>query len=516
MDGRHLRLRRLIERLHGVEDDSYRATRDGFSPLLVIGVCGAMFIVIFALRMLDDSPGSGYALLFSIPVALLALRFGVKGGLIAAIVAEALFIVAAATVVDFEGALPYVTRATTFFTLGLLVGYLSERLAQNEARFVLALRSSSIFVFTMDRDLHYTWVYHGWGDRLTDLMIGKTDSDLAPPEYAGPIIALKRRALKGDGPVSDELPSVDREGKLRWFRISVEAARDPTGHITGLIGSALEVTELRDAYAELARNEERFRSAVENMIEPFALYSAVRDENGEITDFRCDYMNQPGADAVGMPASQMHGKLLSELYPGRLEYGLIDRYREVVETGEPHVREEIDYVNVFGEQTLVRGFDIRIARVGDGIEITWRDITARKREELDRDWSAAIVDASIDAIMSADTSGVIKSWSSGAERLYGWSSDEIVGRNFLQTLVPPELHSVRAEIFSRVAGGQSVGPVLSTELHKDGTRMRVAFTATPICDDGGEIAGVARIVRAMDPAPDYYTTDEDEAAAGRV
>lgn len=503
MEGRYLRFRWLAERLRGVESDTYRATRDGFSARVVLAVAVAIAAVVFALRMLNSSQDSAYSLFYCVPIALLALRFGVRGGLIAAVVAEGLFVISAWTVVDYSGVLPYVTRGVVFFTLGTLVGYLSEQLATNEARFGLTLSSSQIFVFTMDRNLRYTWIYHGWTGRVATEMVGLTDADLVPPEYAEPITALKRHVLETGEAETAELPARDREGDLRWFRIAVEPARDGTGRVSGLVGSALDITELREAYHEIELSEERFRTAVENMLEPFALYSSVRDETGEIVDFQCEFINQPGADSVGMEAGDMCGQMISELFPGRLEYGLIDRYRKVVETGEPHVREEVDYVNVFGEETLVRGFDIQVAKFGDGIEITWRDITARKRAERERDWAAAIVYASIDAIMSADTDGIIRGWSTGAQRLYGWTPDEVVGTDFRKLMLPPEGLEVRNKLFGQVVRGESVGPVRATELCKDGTTIDVTFTATPIKNSDGSIGGVARIVRPTELAADH-------------
>lgn len=495
MDWRFTKMRGLMGRLRGPRGGAYRLTRESFSAVGVIAASIVLFAVFFALRMLDDEPSAGYALLFVLPISLLALRFGTPGGLIGAVVAEVLFVVAAVTVVDYEGILPYLTRAATFLTLGLVVGHLSTRLAQNEARFVTTLRSAPIYVFMMDRDLRYTWVYEGWNSREAVELLGLHDEELLGPEHAAPFTEIKRRVLESGESETAELPVRIPDEADRWFRLSVEPTKDATGRVVGLTGSALEITEVRAAYDEVARNEERFRSAVENMLEPFALFSAIRDGDGRIVDFHCDYINQPGADSVGLKAADMRGGLLSELFPGRLEYGLIDRYRDVVESGEPHVREEVDYVDVFGERTLVRGFDIRVAKVGDGVEITWRDITARKRDESDRDWSAAIVDASIDAIMSADLDGAIRSWSRGAELLYGWSSEEIVGRRFMDVLLPDHSKPARAELFDRVTGGESVGPVRAVEKHRDGRVLDITFTATPMRDEDGTITGVARIVR---------------------
>lgn len=510
MGGSHSKIGRRSGRLRGRQRGAGRATRDQFPAAVVILTSFVLYAAILTWRLLSDSDGSGFALFYSLPIALLALRFGLRGGLVAALIAEGLFVLSALTVADYSGALPYVSRATAFFVLGGLVGYLSDRIAANEARFSLALRYSEIFVFTMDRDLRFTWVYHGWSGPTPVDMIGKTDRELLPPEYAGPIMALKRRVLESGDPETAELPAQDHEGRQRWFRLAIEPTRDATGKTTGLMGTALDITELRETHRELELSEERFRTAVDNMIEPFALYSAIRDDHGEIVDFRCEYINQPGAGSVGMQIEDMRGKSISDLFPGRLESGLTGRYAAVVESGEPQMREEVDFINVFGQETLVRAFDIRVAKFGDGVEITWRDITERKRAENERDWAAAIVDASLDAIMGADVNGVIKSWSRGAELLYGWTAEEIIGKNFLDTLIPPESKGRRSALFSRIAAGKSVGPVRDTELQKSGRPIDVTFTATPITDAEGEIVGAARIVRKTQPSEGLDSPKADD------
>lgn len=244
----------------------------------------------------------------------------------------------------------------------------------------------------------------------------------------------------------------------------------------------------------LRASEQRFRSAAENQLEPFALYSTVRDSDGRIVDFRNVFINEVGAASVGMSREQMVGRLLSELFPGRLEHGLLEQYSAVVESGEPYFSEAVDFINVLGHVELVRAFDVRVAKLDGGIEITWRDITDRKRAEHERDWLASIVENSSDAVMSADLDGLIVSWSGGAERLYGYSREEAIGRTFAMLFSERELPAARAYL-ERTLSGERPEPVDGVELRKDGAEIRVTFVGWPVLDEAGGVVGSARFVR---------------------
>ncbi len=244
----------------------------------------------------------------------------------------------------------------------------------------------------------------------------------------------------------------------------------------------------------LRNSEHRFRTAAENQLEPFALYSTVRNDDGRIVDFQNVFINEVGAASVGMTSEQMNGRLLTELFPGRLELGLLDQYASVVETGEPFFSEEVDVINVLGHEELVRAFDIRVSKLDGGIEITWRDITDKKRAERERDWLASVIESTSDAVMSVDLDGAIVSWSAGAERIYGYSSDEVIGRSFSVLLDPGEEAAPRAHL-ERLFAGEPTSEVDAVELRKDGSRVRVSFRRWRVLDGAGEVVGAARFVR---------------------
>jgi PAS domain S-box-containing protein len=146
-------------------------------------------------------------------------------------------------------------------------------------------------------------------------------------------------------------------------------------HIT--IDSAIKNIRLEK---NLRRSEERFRTSIDNLIDCFGIYSAVRNKESKIVDFRIDYLN-PAACESNMMTPLQFGSLLSEVFPTARQTGLIDEYCRVVETGEPLVKESLVFTDVFGGQQLTRAYDFRISKMEDGFVASWRDVTARNQAQ---------------------------------------------------------------------------------------------------------------------------------------
>jgi PAS domain S-box-containing protein len=107
---------------------------------------------------------------------------------------------------------------------------------------------------------------------------------------------------------------------------------------------------------------------------------------------------------------------------------------------------------------------------------------------------AVLVDSSIDAIISKDVNGRVTSWNRAAERLFGFSAEEMRGQPILR-IIPPELRFQEAEIMASIGRGESV-PTFDTErMRKDGTRVPVSLSISPIRDGNDRIIGASKIAR---------------------
>jgi len=122
------------------------------------------------------------------------------------------------------------------------------------------------------------------------------------------------------------------------------------------------------------------------------------------------------------------------------------------------------------------------------------DITDRKRGELASARLAAIVECSDDAIVSKDLDGTVRSWNAGARRVFGYTADEAIGRN-ISFLIPPERLQEETEILERIRSGQRVHHFETVRQTKDGRRIDISLTVSPVRDARGNIIGASKIGR---------------------
>ncbi len=123
-----------------------------------------------------------------------------------------------------------------------------------------------------------------------------------------------------------------------------------------------------------------------------------------------------------------------------------------------------------------------------------RQISERERAERKLIRLSSIVESSNDAIVSKNLDGVVVSWNKGAERLYGYAAEEMVGKN-TSLLVPPGREDEEAWIIERIKRGESVEHFETVRLRKDGSQPDLSITVSPIKNAAGEITGAAKIAR---------------------
>lgn len=129
-----------------------------------------------------------------------------------------------------------------------------------------------------------------------------------------------------------------------------------------------------------------------------------------------------------------------------------------------------------------------------GVVVNFRDITDRRRAEQAMAVFAAIVDSSNDAIVSKTMQGIITSWNRGAERIFGYSADEMIGQPILK-IIPPERADEEPQILARQARGEGIDHFETVRVRKDGQRIDVSVTLSPIKDERGNQVGISKIAR---------------------
>ena len=114
-------------------------------------------------------------------------------------------------------------------------------------------------------------------------------------------------------------------------------------------------------------------------------------------------------------------------------------------------------------------------------------------------WLAAIVESSDDAIVGKTLDSIIRSWNRGAQRIFGYEADEIIGKS-VTTLIPPELQHEEPEIIARLVRGDRVDHYETVRVRKDGSRIDVSLSVSPIRNASGKIIGAAKLARDITEA----------------
>jgi PAS domain S-box-containing protein len=248
--------------------------------------------------------------------------------------------------------------------------------------------------------------------------------------------------------------------------------------------------ERKQAEETLRKSEARNRAVVDTATD--AIITMTTD--GLIRSFN------PGAEHIfGYTAKEAIGQPLRMLMPERFRDPHEAGFRRYLETGEAHVVGK-GPVELAGLRKGGEEFPLELSlgemRERDDIMFTGiiRDITERKRTEEEHYRLAAIVEASHDAILSKTLDGIITSWNPGAENLYGYSADEVIGHP-ISILVPPDRPQEISEILARIKRGEGIDQYETVRVTKDGRRLDVSIAISLIKDSTGNVIGASTIAR---------------------
>jgi PAS domain S-box-containing protein len=131
-----------------------------------------------------------------------------------------------------------------------------------------------------------------------------------------------------------------------------------------------------------------------------------------------------------------------------------------------------------------------------GVVLVFRDITERRRVAQAQALLANVVEMSDDAIVTTDLHGIVTSWNRGAERIFGYTSAEMVGQPILRVM-PPDGAAEEMEILAAIGRGDRLDHIERERLRKDGRRINVSITVSPIRDACGAITGAVKIARDL-------------------
>jgi PAS domain S-box-containing protein len=257
-------------------------------------------------------------------------------------------------------------------------------------------------------------------------------------------------------------------------------------------------------------SERRFRAIVETTPECVKLVAA---------DGTLLHMNSVGLSMVGADSS--------EAVIGKCVYDLIapehrERYREFNERICGGERGSLEF-DIVGLKEQRRHMETHAAPLqstdGPCVQLAVTlDITERKAAEEAQRRLATIVESSNDAIVGKDLNGTVMTWNPGAERMFGYSANEMIGRP-ITTIIPPELEEDEQRILDTIRRGEPVEHFETVRVTKSGERIDVSLTVSPIRDDTGRVVGAAKTARDITQqkkTEQALRTTERLASVGRM
>ncbi len=273
-----------------------------------------------------------------------------------------------------------------------------------------------------------------------------------------------------------------------------------------------------EQYTALADDQERFQAvlflqqkvqALETEIhERKRVQQALQDRETELRDFLENAvvgMHWVAADGTILWANKAELTLLGYK---RDEY--VGRHISEFHADVPVIDDILEHMSrneeLHGYEVRLRCKDgaIRYVRIDSNVLVRddqlvhtrffTTDITEKKQSELALYRMAAIVESSDDAIISKDLNGVVTDWNKSAERIFGYEAAEIVGRP-ITVLIPPEFLNDENVILAKIRAGERIDHFQTVRLNKNGDRIDVSLTISPLRDQRGSIVGAAKIVR---------------------
>jgi PAS domain S-box-containing protein len=285
---------------------------------------------------------------------------------------------------------------------------------------------------------------------------------------------------------------VRRDATIIAIEDSAAPIRRTDGAISGAVMVFHDVTRRR-------RAEEAMREASERL--QLALAA------GSLGDWRWEassdlvYFGEGGAEVFGLPArSQISWKdMKARLLPEDGEEAGAAVERALAEHSDYSIEYRVRRPS--GERCWVaargRGIYSESGAVLGMLGLV-QDITARKQIEEVRSHLAAVVESSDDAILTKNLDGIILTWNRGAERIFGYSAAEILGKP-VTTLIPRDRLDEETTILRRLRRGERIDHYETVRVKKNGTQFDVSLTVSPIRDLNGAIVGASKIARDISP-----------------
>ena len=324
-----------------------------------------------------------------------------------------------------------------------------------------------------------------------DEALGKVLADLIVPErYRKAHVKGIRRFLEtGDGPVLGrriEMAGLNSRGEEFPIELMITALR--TDGSWSFTAFCTDLSERRRTEVEIRR----YADIVRNI--PIGLTVLCLEDRNDANSFRMLARNPAGSRLAPGRDEEVLNRRVVDLPPEIVNTDVLEQYRDVVLTGIGRDLGDFQFNAREGGKRLfaLRAFPLP----NDCVGVAYEDVTERRQAEESRSRLAAIVESSDDAIVSTDLENVIQTWNPGAEHIFGYSAEEMIGRNSA-FLIPDDRIAELEGAIERLMGGEGFEVLETERLRRDGTPVVVSLILSPIRDAFGRLIGTSAFMRDL-------------------
>lgn len=328
----------------------------------------------------------------------------------------------------------------------------------------------------------------------TEEAIGQNLSIIVPERQWPKVRWLHERLRRGERVDAVEADWQAKDGRPVHISLMVSPIKDESGQIVGASAIARDITELRRTRLEKEAGDVRNRLLLEATAE--AIYGLDNEGN-------CSFVNPSCVKLLGYESAEellgqdMHN-LIHHSRPDGSPFPVQECsiYQTFMNGRRVHLEEDVVW-RKDGGPILVEIWSYPMIGEDDqivGAVVTLIDVAERRQAEETSAYLSAIVESSHDAIISKTLDGIVTSWNSAAASLYGYTAEEMIGQPIMR-LVPPERSEEVQQILTRLRRGERVKQLETVRARKDGTRIDVSLTVSPIKDSRGRLVGGSTIAR---------------------
>ncbi|HEU5202417.1 MAG TPA: PAS domain S-box protein [Nitrospira sp.] len=322
--------------------------------------------------------------------------------------------------------------------------------------------------------------------------IGQPILLIIPPERHDEEKTILARLRQGERIDHYETVRRRKDGRLIDIALTVSPVHDVNGMIIGASKIARDITERKQAKLAVAEAQSRLATTLESIGDAVL----ATDPQSLVT-----YLNPVAERLLGYSMREVMGRPLEEIF--RI---VNEETRQPVASPVERVLREGHVVGLANHTVLLRpdGSELPIddsaAPIKDsdgrllGAVLVFRDVSEQYKAARQAALLSLIVASSDDAILSKDLAGTITSWNRGAERIFGYTAEEMIGSSILR-IIPLERQAEEAAILSKLRRGERVEHYETVRRKKDGRFCDISLTVSPLLDEDGNVIGASKIAR---------------------